>query len=367
MLILHFYRIYVLYIYKKYLNYKTLNILKMEIVPEKKKRGRKAKILTVESQEIVEPIIKYPKKRGRKPKGGKVVSCLPNTEIVTDSKINIILHLKCGLNDITNKTNNLENNNINNFLENYKFSESKLNDLNYTIYNSKNINADNKDNASIIDNIDNIHNNTTNITFDNTSDNTNNVNHLDNIKTTWQKLDELSNNLHLNNICDKKSACFHCTYEFDNVPIYIPKHELKETYYVYGCFCSPECACAYLMNEKNIDSSTRFERYHLLNFLYCKIYNYSKNIKPAPSPYYTLDKYYGNLSIQEYRKLLKNERLLLVVDKPLIRVLPELHQDSDDYLLNSQGIPSGINKYTLRKHEKLQSKNDILNQQFNLK
>ena len=59
------------------------------------------------------------------------------------------------------------------------------------------------------------------------------------------------------------------------------------------------------MNEKNIDSSTRFERYHLLNFLYCKIYNYSKNIKPAPSPYYTLDKYYGNLSIQEYRKLLK--------------------------------------------------------------
>ena len=39
-----------------------------------------------------------------------------------------------------------------------------------------------------------------------------------------------------------------------------------------------------------------------------------ENIKPAPSPYYILDKYYGNLSIQEYRKLLKSERLLLIVD-----------------------------------------------------
>jgi hypothetical protein len=121
------------------------------------------------------------------------------------------------------------------------------------------------------------------------------------------------------------------------------------------------------MNEKSIDTTTRFERYQLLNFLYCKIYDYSKNIKPAPCPYYMLDKYYGSLTIQEYRKLLKNERLLLIVDKPLIRALPELHDDTDDYLLNYQGIPSSSNKYTLQKHSKNQSKNEILNEQFNLK
>ena len=189
----------------------------------------------------------------------------------------------------------------------------------------------------------------------------------DSMKTIWKKLEKLSNNLHIDNICDKKSACFHCTYDFDNIPIYIPKHELNKTYYVYGCFCSPECACAYLMNEKSIDTTTRFERYQLLNFLYCKIYDYSKNIKPAPCPYYMLDKYYGSLTIQEYRKLLKNERLLLIVDKPLIRALPELHDDTDDYLLNYQGIPSSSNKYTLQKHNKNQSKNEILNEQFNLK
>ena len=72
--------------------------------------------------------------------------------------------------------------------------------------------------------------------------------------------------------------------------------------------CSPECACAHLFNE-NIDDNTKFERYQLLNFIYGGIYNYTKNIKPAPNPYYTLDKYYGNLTIQEYRQLLEFDQL----------------------------------------------------------
>ena len=68
----------------------------------------------------------------------------------------------------------------------------------------------------------------------------------------------------------------------------------------------------------------------MLNNLYGKIYNYEKNIKPAPSPYYTLDKYYGNLTIEEYRKLLKNERLMMVVDKPLTKILPELFEENNE-------------------------------------
>ena len=35
------------------------------------------------------------------------------------------------------------------------------------------------------------------------------------IREVWKKLKVLQHNLHLNNICDKKSACFWCTYEFD--------------------------------------------------------------------------------------------------------------------------------------------------------
>ncbi len=145
--------------------------------------------------------------------------------------------------------------------------------------------------------------------------------------------------MHKNDISDKRSACFWCTYEFDNPPIFIPKNEFRNSYQVYGCFCSPQCGAAYLMNEK-IDSSIKFERYQLLNHVYGKIYNYTKNIKPAPNPYYLLDKYYGNLSIKEYRDLFNNEQLLIVVEKPLSNVFPELYEDNSDFILNKKTIPS---------------------------
>ena len=63
-----------------------------------KKRGRKPKNIV---ETAVETNIKIPKKRGRKPKGGKVVACLPNGENAIETKINVILHLKCNKLDIT--------------------------------------------------------------------------------------------------------------------------------------------------------------------------------------------------------------------------------------------------------------------------
>jgi len=116
--------------------------------------------------------------------------------------------------------------------------------------------------------------------------------------------------------------------------------------------------------EENVDTSTKFERYHLLNNIYSKIFNYTKNIKPAPNPYYMLDKYYGNLSIQEYRSLLRSERLFLIVDKPLTRIMPELHEDNDDFIINNKIIPS--NTYQIRKNLKKQTKTNILSERFGL-
>jgi len=182
-------------------------------------------------------------------------------------------------------------------------------------------------------------------------------------KEIWKKLKQLEHSLHLNNINDKKSACFWCTHDFDNPPVYIPKYFLNESYHVYGCFCSPECSVAYLM-EENIDSSTKFERYHLLNHIYTKIYDYKKNIKPAPNPYYMLEKYYGNLSIQEYRTLLSNERLFLIVDKPLTRIMPELHQDNEDYIINNKIIPTNNQGIKRKLQRKTPVKTNIFNEKF---
>ena len=186
-------------------------------------------------------------------------------------------------------------------------------------------------------------------------------------KETNKKLKLLEQRLHKSQMNDKKSACFWCTYEFDNPTIYIPKHTINEKHYVYGCFCSPECAVAHLMEEK-IDTSVKFERYALLNHMYSKVYGYEKNIKPAPNPHYLLDKYFGNLNIQEYRSLFRKERLFLVIDKPLTHVLPELLEDNDDYFINNMIIPSNNNTQQNKKSASTSSgqkkKSGIISEKF---
>lgn len=315
---------------------------------------------------------KVHKKRGRKPKGGKIIVNSVQTEKVFIPTQNIILHLKCKNTDQiqTDMLSSLTYNPDINQVETFQFG----NDFGYSIIQ----NNDDKDNytndtsAYTTDNNTTIHpvvynqmqnkenlketiNNDTITSLSSCIKNTNEndyVNRMgDDMKNIASKLKELTTNLHLNNISYKKSACFWCTFDFDNPPIYIPKYEISGIYHCYGCFCSPECATAHLFNE-HIDTATRFERYHLINHIYCKIYNYTKNVKPAPNPFYLLNKYYGNLSIQEYRQLLKNERLLIVVDKPLSRTLPELHEDNDDFMFNGKTIPSSTNKFKLKRKTK---------------
>jgi hypothetical protein len=348
------------------------------------------------------------KKRGRKPKGGKIICA---SEIIVSKSIvsepNIILHLKCKKDDLNELVD--ENNitsvkyepNIQN-VENYQFDNSKTGELHYCMISSlentsatdsnsettekNNTNTDDKnknkdDKKQMTFTINHNHNSNSNNTIPST--NCSNINDkplsnnesytTDDSSTTKllrRKIKELSIQMLNNDIADKKSACFWCTFDFDNPPIYIPKHELNNTYYCYGCFCSPECATASLFKE-SIDTSVKFERYHLINHIYCKIYDYNKNVKPAPDPYYMLDKYYGNLTIQEYRRLLKNNRLILIVDKPFTRSLPELYDENDDYIINNKTIPSSSNnsssKYKLRqgKNKNSKAKNTILNENFN--
>ena len=286
------------------------------------------------------------KKRGRKPKGGKIIQQPINLNNNFENKPNIILHLKCFLSDLNQINYNLSSQSI----ESFNFNSSK-NELNYEVLNSE------------LSTNDKIYEDTNETTSDDKENNYKSIQNCN--KEIWKKLKNLEHCLHINNINDKKSACFWCTCDFDNPPIYIPKYYIKNSYYVYGCYCSPECAVAYLM-EENIDSSVKFERLYLINHIYSKIYNYDKSIKPAPNPYYMLDKFYGNLTIQEYRSLLKNDRLFLVVDKPLTKVFPELHEDNDDFIIYNKIIPSNNTYQIKKKIQKKQTKTTILNEKFGL-
>ena len=114
------------------------------------------------------------------------------------------------------------------------------------------------------------------------------------------------------------------------------------------------------MNE-NINDSEKFERYHLLNFIYGKIYDYKKPIRPAPNPYYTLNKFMGNISIEDYlEKYFEYEKMLLVIEKPLTRNL--LVEDNDNFQIAQKN--SKINTYSNLRKKNSVSKNDILTNNF---
>ena len=330
------------------------NILEDDVENENENENENDIIKNEETLKIVA------KKRGRKPKGGKIIQqTVSNNNNNKETKPNIILHLKCSSKEL--QTNTMDSN-----VESFNFTTCK-NELTYEVIDSNDIQVNQNNFINETANNFNANNSIINNYYDEeiNYEKESYANKEFDIKDVWKKLKILEHNLHINNISDKKSACFWCTYEFDNPPIYIPKHYIKESYSVYGCFCSPECATAHLM-EENIDSSSKFERYHLINHIYAKIYNYTKNIKPAPNPYYMLDKYYGNLNIQEYRALLRNERLFLVVDKPLTRILPELHEENDDFIINNKIIPSNTYQVKKKIQKKNQSKNNILNEKFGI-
>jgi len=271
------------------------------------------------------------KKRGRKPKGGKLVTRIVEKPEITPPPENVVLHLKCAFKDLNSCTNDDK-------IMNDPFKYNPLPPTEIHTYNEESLY---KSYTSVESTVENAYTEylckkCSNIGGPPVSS-TQEYDEKVSMKDITAKLKKLKIQ-HYKNITDKKSACFWCTYPFDNHPCYIPKHEINEVIVVYGTFCRPECAVAFLMKE-NIDDSIKFERYHLINQIYGKIYDYKKNIKPAPNPYYLLDKFLGNLTIQEYRKLLKTEHMLVVIEKPLTRILPELHEDNDEFIM---GIYGGI-------------------------
>jgi hypothetical protein len=375
---------------------------------------------------------KVVKKRGRKPKGGKIITQKLEENNNNNEIPNIILHLKCSLNDIKNsdKPNcngveesqiesynnssqlkgsdifvknaqpNIESKNVPNTttttasVSAYNDSLSHLfkvynpdivstnGDVNGDVTANKNSNVFITHSAASIQSCSSneILNNRTGMfngvyspdinlystEYDDGDDGDSITGTCKNEKEIWRKINQLKISFHKSDICKniggtQRSACFWCTCEFDSPAIYIPKSLTKDVYNVYGCFCSPECSAAFLMNE-NVDTSTKFERYHLLNLLYGKIYKYEKSIKIAPNPFYLLNKFYGNLTIQEYRKLFQSEQMIYIVNKPLTHILPELYEDNNDFLLNSKIIPT--NSVNIKKNKPLKS--NIINNAFGI-
>lgn len=278
------------------------------------------------------------KKRGRKPKGGKLIARPLAEPVISTAVPNIILHLKCTLAE----------------LDAYHAQQSKhmTDPLQYNPEVPPEIRSFESNQASAFSMYESA--TSTGLSTETVAATTVVVGEAAAaaaasaapvVMTSEQqlKIKKLKVQLYKNQL-NKKSDCFWCTCDFESETVYIPKTMDDTTIYAYGSFCRPECAVSHLMAE-NLDDSTKFERYHLLNQLYGQQYGYKHNVKPAPNPYYLLDKFYGNLSIHEYRKLLGSDQLLYTLEKPMTRILPELHEVTDDFMLGIYGTtPNSSNK-----------------------
>lgn len=227
------------------------------------------------------------KKRGRKPKGGNII---PQAAVNIDPPIlcsNVILHLKC-------------------FLKDLNTIPSNENDHNHELESTSS-----------------------------------------SISSSIQTINPKIINIYVNNINNKR--CFWDTCCFENEPILIPKiRDLNGTWEGYGCFCSIQCAVAYLFRE-NLDTSIKFERYSYILTVYSYLLNNNDHnntsintsmyIYPACDPNYSLNKFYGNLTINEYRKHLNMNKFYVTVFKPLTRILPEIHEDHEQFKIHDHRIP----------------------------
>ena len=129
-------------------------------------------------------------------------------------------------------------------------------------------------------------------------------------------------------IVDKTNiVCWWCTLNFDTIPCFLPEKIIDDTYYVFGNFCSVNCAAAYNVDMNDFKV---WERYGLLKRMYQEIKGVMEiNIAPRRE---CLNKFGGPITEEEYREnLISNHKEYRFVHPPMKSIIPfieELYTDS---------------------------------------
>jgi len=126
---------------------------------------------------------------------------------------------------------------------------------------------------------------------------------------------EFAENNKINKLPEKTNiACYWCSHIFINQPYIIPESERNGIYKVYGNFCCPECAMAYLLKE-SIDPHIRWDRMALLYRIYDT--DGKGKIFPAP-PRESLQLFGGPLTIDSYRATILGKKVRVDIHMPPI-------------------------------------------------
>jgi hypothetical protein len=123
-------------------------------------------------------------------------------------------------------------------------------------------------------------------------------------------------------------ACFWCCEHFSGRPCVIPTQINEEVWNVYGNFCMPQCAMAYLLSEQ-LDTHTRWERIALLNRLYGS--GCQGRVYPAPSRE-SLQRFGGPINPEDFHTICNEQRIRVDIHMPpMVSILASMDTKPIDF------------------------------------
>jgi hypothetical protein len=123
-------------------------------------------------------------------------------------------------------------------------------------------------------------------------------------------------------------ACFWDCHSFRGPPCVIPTVIEEGIWRVYGNFCCPECAAAYLFNER-LDLHVQWERYALLNRLYATEVAEPVRLAPART---SLRLFGGALDVSDFRAIVGDKRMRVdVMMPPMISIIQVMDTKPIDF------------------------------------
>lgn len=282
---------------------------------EKKQRGRPRKIVT-------EPIIVEKKQRGRKPKSEKKIIILSDDEEDTVNEEEeyeppietYILHLP-GIksSDLNEPHNDQQNTSL-------SYSELINNDTSLIIT---------KPDISPIFELPDI-SPYANSTYDDLGEQEEDIDLNGNKiikKNIRTLLYEFGNPINGEWPTKTSVRCWWDTFPFDTMPCAIPEYYKNNIFYVTGCFCSFNCAAAYIKDRLHSDTDSLYSKLQLLQLLYKKLYETDNKIELAP-PWQILRAYGGYLNIEDFRSRNNtNDYTYNIIKPPMVSIITKIEEN----------------------------------------
>jgi len=156
-------------------------------------------------------------------------------------------------------------------------------------------------------------------------------------------------------------ACLWCCHQFKTTPWGIPFKFFQDKFQLFGNFCTPNCALAYILQNYK-DDDYLWEKVALLNLLFFKVCGQYKNLMPALDKM-ALKMFGGTLEIDEYRNIItENEKSYSIEFPPCNTIIPMLEEIYKKTNLNNMFIPVDKTRIQVANNElKLKRSKPVVN------